>query len=145
MDKARQAVIDNLNNVLTGENMAIKTYERFLKKLPESIEKAQLVEFYKDHQRHAKELTDRVQQLGGRPSKGVGVIGIMAVNRIKLQTMLVPDLKDIIQNLCHGEKMGITVTQEMVKGDLDATSLELVKDILAQDLKHVEKLETMLH
>jgi bacterioferritin len=44
-----------------------------------------------------------------------------------------------------GEYRGIRMAEEVVKGDLDNESMELVKSLLEEDRSHVGKISSFIH
>jgi bacterioferritin len=52
---------------------------------------------------------------------------------------------DILTDAGIGEYRGIRMAEEIVKGDLDAESLSLIKDILDEDRGHVGRLGGFIH
>jgi bacterioferritin len=141
MDKK---VVKELNAYLKGEYMAIKAYEGFMERIKDNSIKGELRKIQRDHKRHAIKVSDRIHALGGKPVKGAGLMGTMSdvKNLIKRNS---DDTRFIIKDAGAGEYRGIQMAEEVVKGDLDAESLELVKSLLEEDRSHVEKLSNFIH
>lgn len=141
MDKK---VINELNAYLKGEYMAIRSYENFIEKIKDQSVKKEFQEIQSDHMRHAARVSQRITELGGKPVKGPGFMGVMSglKNMIKRNGS---DTEFIIKDAGNGEYRGIKTAEEVVKGDLDEESLKLIKDILEEDRRHVGKLNNYLH
>jgi bacterioferritin len=141
MDKK---VINELNAYLKGEYMAIKSYENYIGRIKDQFVKKEFREIQSDHKRHASRVSQRITELGGRPVKGPGLMGVMSSlkNLVKRNGN---DTEFIIRDAGNGEYRGIRTAEEVVKGDLDADSLKLIKDILEEDRSHVGKLSNYLH
>lgn len=141
MDKR---VVKELNAYLKGEYMAIKAYEGYIHRIKDSNLKEELKSIQKDHKKHAVKVSERIRQLGGKPAKGAGMIGFMS----DIKNLVKPGKDDtgfILKDAGAGESRGINMAEEVVKGDLDAESLKLVKSLLEEDRGHVGKLKGYLH
>ena len=71
--------IKELNAFLKGEYMAIDSYDIF-------IQKANNQRIQQEHKLHALQISERIQNLGGRPVSGLSIIGKIAetVSNIKI-------------------------------------------------------------
>ena len=141
MDKK---VINELNAYLKGEYMAIKAYDGFLERVIDTGAAEELRNIQDDHKQHARKVAERIRSLGGRPVKGPGLMGAMSdiKNMVKRNS---DDTTDIILDAGRGEYRGIQMAEEVVKGDLDAESMKLVKELLQEDRSHVGKLGDFIH
>lgn len=141
MDKK---VVKELNAYLKGEYMAIKSYGDFIERTKDQSVKQELQNIQQDHKRHAEKVSDRINQLGGRPVKGPGFMGVMSdmKNLVKRNSN---DTDFILKDAGRGEYKGIQMAEEVVKGDLDAESMNLIKGILDEDRDHVGKLGSYMH
>jgi bacterioferritin len=137
-------VINELNTFLEGEFMAIHGYERFIQNVEEPGVKSEFQKIQQDHKTHAALVAERIQNLGGVPSDGPGIKGMMSemMNKFKQSS---DDTKFIIKDACDGENKGIKMAEEIVKGDLDPESRKLIEDILDKDREHVTLLNNMIH
>lgn len=141
MDKK---VIRELNAYLKGEYMAIKAYESYIHRIKDYEIREELQKIQKDHKKHAAKVSGRIRQLGGRPVKSAGMMGVMSdmKNLLKRNS---DDMQYILKDANRGECRGINMAEEVVKGDLDAESLKLVKSLLDEDRGHVGKLRGYIH
>jgi len=137
------SVIKELNTFLKGNYMAIQAYERYIHHIDDSDIKQTLQKIQKDHKEHAMLVAERIQNLGGIPVDDVGMVGSVAelINKIKGPTK---DLAPILKDALVGEHRGIEKSKEILNGDLDPVSLELVKAILNHDQKHVDLLDELI-
>ena len=137
-------VVNELNAYLKGEYMAIKAYDNFINRIKEPAMRLELQKIQKDHKQHAVKVSGRIRDLGGTPAKGPGLMGTMAdmKNLLKRNS---DDTKFILQDANNGEYRGIKMAEEVVKGDLDAESLKLVKGLLEEDRSHVGRLSSYIH
>lgn len=140
----QQDVIQELNAVLEGNYMAIEAYENYIQKTEDQHMKEVLQQIQQEHKRHSMLIAERIQDLGGRPVEGTGLKGKMVrwINQVKGRTQE-PD--DILRDAIAGEKRGIELSRELVEGDLDEVSLNLIKDILQRDEQHIQQLQQLLH
>jgi bacterioferritin len=135
--------INELNAYLKGEYMAIDSYEQFIEKVQDNKLKAQFQNIQQDHKRHAIKVAQRIQNLGGRPTGGVGFTGKVAeaVSSVKYMGK---DDSFLLHQAFNGENKGIQMAEEIVKGDLDKHSAELVRDLLNEDRGHLNTLENLI-
>lgn len=137
------SVIKELNTFLEGNFMAVHAYEKYIHHIDDPEIKQNLQKIQQDHKQHAMVIAERIQNLGGIPVNDVGMMGNVAelINKIKGSAKnLAPILKDALL----GEQRGIEKSKELLNGDLDPESLELVKGILKHDQKHVDLLDELI-
>ena len=137
-------VVKELNEFLEGNYMAIHAYDKFIHHIDDPICKDKLQEIQKEHKMHAMQIAERIQDLGGIPADDVGWKGSIAEFMADM-TQSTDGTQHILQDALTGEQRGIEKSREILEGDLDPESLELVKSILHRDEKHVEELNGMLH
>ncbi|MGI6538407.1 MAG: ferritin-like domain-containing protein [Caldicoprobacterales bacterium] len=135
--------VKTLNELLRGEHMAIHSYECVMPSLTEDTRK-QIDSILQDHKNHAAELADRITSLGGIPEESTGMAGMMSRAKLKIESKL-QDKKSILKELYDGENKGIALVEQIIKGDLDSDSREMVDKILRTDKEHLKKLERMIH
>lgn len=136
--------VNELNALLKGEHMAIDAYEDYIQRIEDSEIRNSLQKIQQDHKLHSIMIAERIQTLGGKPAKGVGIGGKVAetVTSIKHRSMHEPVI--ILKTAYDGEDNGIKMATEIVKGDLDSESAYLVKDILNGDRTHLETLNSLI-
>lgn len=140
---AKQITIKTLNDFLAGNYMAIEAYENYIQHIDEPAMKNTLQQIQQNHKQHAMLVAERIQNLGGEAVHGTGMQGSIAqlFNKIKGPT---DGIHSILKDALAGEQRGIKVSQELVKGDLDAESMRLVQEILNDDVQHVELLHQLI-
>jgi bacterioferritin len=135
--------INELNAFLKGEYMAIESYENFIKKANSPNVKAELQRIQQEHKHHAERISERIQNLGGRPVNGLDVKGKIAEAVSTLKNIGNKTDTDIIFEAYRGEDMGIRIGSETVRGDLDNESMSLIGNIINQDKTHLDTLRNL--
>lgn len=136
--------IDELNSVLKGEEMAVQAYERYLKDIHDNNVKEKFQSIQQDHKRHASDISTRIQDLGGQPNYGTGISGVMANAKLAFQDAINNDTLHILKQAYDGEDKGIAMVEEIIKGDLDKDSMNLVNGIMSTDHQHLRDLAKMI-
>jgi len=136
--------LNELNAVLKGEQMAIDAYERYIQELEDDHIKEVFQHIQQDHKRHASELAERIQTLGGSPEYNTGFAGFMASARATMEGIGSMDRADILKKAYDGEDKGIAMAEEIIKGDLDKESMGLVKQILSEDHNHLRRMVRLI-
>lgn len=137
--------IKELNAFLKGEHMAIHVYEKYMENINDPNIKSELQKIQIDHKQHAIRLAERIQNLGGHPCSDVGVAGEIGQIISGIRGINKKDTKSIVMQAYTGEKNGIQMADELVKGDLDDQSRTLVNDILDVDRGHLTKLDEFIN
>jgi bacterioferritin len=137
-------VIKELNSFLKGQYMGIHAYEHLLQNLEDAEVKKQFQRIQQEHKLHAQKIAERIQNLGGVPVDDEGMMG--KIQGYFSQFTTPHTTEEIIKRALKGEDYyGIHLSGEIVKGDLDDESQRIVDDILADDQKHVDFLNGLLH
>lgn len=136
-------VIDTLNKFLKGQYMGIHAYEHHIQKLNDPYIKSEFQRIQQDHKNHALKVAERIQNLGGTPVDDEGIIG--SIQGFISQFMIPDTSSGIIKSALTGENYyGIQISEEIVKGDLDPESRQLIEDVLDIDRQHVDFLNRLL-
>lgn len=136
-------VIDTLNEFLRGQYMGIHAYEYHIQKLEDPYIKSEFQRIQQEHKNHASKVAERIQNLGGTPVNDEGFIG--SIQGFIGQFRIPETTSGIVESALKGEDyFGIQISEEIVKGDLDPESHQLIKDILDKDREHVEYLNRLL-
>ncbi|UOQ93919.1 ferritin-like domain-containing protein [Halobacillus shinanisalinarum] len=130
------------NAFLKGQYKGIHAYEHFIEKLKDIKNEFQNIQ--KDHKQHASIVEERVQNFGGVPVDDEGVVG--SVQNFISQWTIPDTTEGIVETTLKGEDYyGIEISEEIVKGDLDLESHQLIKEILDKDRQHVEMLNSYIY
>ncbi|WP_028785098.1 ferritin-like domain-containing protein [Thalassobacillus devorans] len=135
--------IKELNAFLKGQYMGIHAYEHLIQRVDEPGIKQELQNIQQEHKMHAMEIAERIQHLGGNPVDDEGFIGSMQ-NFISRFTT--PDSTEgILESALKGEDVyGLHLSEEIVKGDLDPESKQMIERILDEDRKHLQILKGLM-
>lgn len=136
-------VIKTLNQFLQGQYMGIHAYEHHIQKLKDPSIKGEFQRIQQEHKQHALKVAERIQNLGGTPVDDEGIIG--SVQGYFSQFMIPDTTEGIIKNALNGEdNYGIRMSENIVRGDLDRESRQLIEEILDRDREHVDFLNNLL-
>lgn len=128
-------VVDTLNELLQGEQMAIHIYDR-TKKLQEDEQVAHmLARFEQDHKSHAKELAKMIEELGGEPQTKLGFPGLMANLMSMVNSLRGPE--HLLRQVYDGEDKGVNAYEERL-AKLDPAFQAKLKKFLEEDHNHLK-------
>lgn len=139
-----KTTINELNAFLKGINMAIDNYEKYIESVDNKEVKTEFQKIQQDHKKHAIQVAKRIQDLGGSPADGVGLSGKAAEVMTDIMHIGRTHVKDYLDDAYNGEKQGIKMVDEIVKGDIDSDSMHLVNSILAKDKQHLDTLNQLM-
>ena len=80
-------LISLLNDLLQLDHDAILAYEAAIERLEDPTCQAKLGEFMSDHQRHTRELSERIQLLGGTPKDKPDAKQILTKGKVMLANL----------------------------------------------------------
>lgn len=124
--------------------MGIHAYEHHIQKLKDPYIKREFQRIQQDHKNHALKVAERIQNLGGTPVDDEGFFG--SIQGFIGQFRIPDNSSGIIENALKGEDYyGIQISEEIVKGDLDPESGQLIEEVLNKDRQHVDFLNRLLH
>src|SRR5690606_11918694 len=126
-----------------GEYMAIHSYEHYIQNISNPTVKKALQKIQQEHKQHASKTAERIQNLGGKPVEDNGFKLSIMEGMKKLKGIPV-HTEEILKDAIRGQEMGINITEEIVKGDLDPESLQIVSANLAEDRMHIDELNSMM-
>ena len=137
-------VINHLNTLFKGEQMAIESYEKFIRSSEDDKIKSSLREIQHDHREHAIKLAERIQSIGGKPDYGTGITGAISNLRLTLETRNKNGSVEILKRAYDGEDKGIAMAEKAIKSDLDEESKKLLDGILSDDHDHLKSMLSLL-
>ena len=138
-----EAVIKELNAYLKGEFMGIHSYEQYIQQVTDPTIKTELQRIQREHKEHAAKTAERIQDLGGKAVNDNRIMLSMREGMMKLKGT--PDTVDeILLSAIKGQEIGMKMTEEIVRGDLDPESKQLVAENLDQDREHINHLNDLM-
>lgn len=135
--------IKELNTALKGEHMAIESFDYYIQDAKDEDTKKKLMDMQQQHQFHAIQLSERIQQLGGNPLNSSGVTGIMAEIKNKVTPKKYVD-NNMIKSIMQGEELGIQSYGEIMANLNDGSNQKLAEEMLIESVRIVEKLNQMV-
>jgi bacterioferritin (cytochrome b1) len=139
-DAIKNSSIKELNAILKGEYMAIDAYKKYVDSISDTNAKTELQKIENEHKNQAQILTKRIQDLGGKAKQSSGVLGKVALTLSSVKDIGNNKPSSFVKKALNGESNGVKLVSEMVKGDLDSTSMNLVNSMLNQDKAHINTL-----
>lgn len=139
-----EVAIKELNAFLKGQYMGIHAYENLIQSTEDFYLKKELQKIQQDHKIHAMRIAERIQNLGGTPVSNEGFRG--SIQNYVGKITAPKSIDEILRKALKGEEYyGIHISHEIVEGDLDPQSMQLVDEILDHDEKHVDTIKKLLH
>ena len=142
MDRDKDS-IKVLNELLQGEYMAVESFNNFISRVEDDRIKNGLQDVQKQHRENIDILANYIQNIGGQADENLGMKGKMAELKLNLDLIKSND-EDIIKEAIEGETNGIEMTEKILRGNLDDKSRDLTGEILANDRKSIDKLNSLL-
>jgi bacterioferritin len=136
----KNSSIKELNAILKGEYMAIDAYKKYVDSISDINAKAELQKIQDEHKNQAQMLTNRIEELGGKAKQSSGVLGKVALTISSVKDIGNNKPSSFVKKALNGESNGVKLVTEMVKGDLDSTSMHLVNSMVNQDKDHINTL-----
>jgi bacterioferritin len=104
--------------------------------------KTALQKVQQNHKEHVARIAERIQNLRGKAVEENGFMGSIRESMMNLKGY--PDsIEEILKGIIKGQQMGIRATEEIVRGDLDPDSLQIVANNLAEDPSHIDQLNSL--
>ncbi|SET47288.1 bacterioferritin [Oceanobacillus limi] len=136
-------VVEELNTLLRGTYMGIRSLEHYIQKVEDDALKSESQSMQQETKLNAQKLAERIQNLGGVPADSEGASGRM--HSFMHQMMLSDDSDKMVQDAIKGlDKYGVEYSEEIVKGDLDPISKQLVEEVIDTNRRHAERLKHLL-
>lgn|SRR5690554_3726900 len=137
-------IVESLNQLIKGEHMSIDAFNIYISKLKDQNVMYKFQEIQDQHRENIKQLSHYIHGLDGQAEENTGLSGRMAKIKMNMQTSSDIPASDYIKKAIEGMTKGIAMTEELLRGDLDASSRELVGQILERDRESIEKLNDLI-
>lgn len=140
---SNEVIIEELNTLLRGTYMGIRSFEHYIQKVEDEELKRVFQFMQQDVKLNAQKLSERIQNLGGIPADGEGFSGSM--HSFMHNAMLPNDSTEIIEDALKGlDQYGVQYSEELVRGDLDPKSRQIAEEVIDTSRKQIEKLRHYL-
>ncbi|WP_449622713.1 DUF2383 domain-containing protein [Robertmurraya sp. Marseille-Q9965] len=137
-------IVEELNTLLRGTYMGIRALEHHIQQLENVEVKQYFQSIQQEIKENASKIAEQIQNLGGIPADDEGISG--SIHSYMHKVMLPHDTRLIIKDALHGlDNYGVEYSEELVKGDLDATSKQIVEEVIDTNRRHIENLRHLLH
>jgi bacterioferritin len=141
---SKEVIIEELNTLLRGTYMGIRSFEHYIQKAEENELKKVFQSMQQEVKLNAQKLAVRIQNLGGVPADGEGFSG--SIHSFMHKAMLPDDTKEMIEDALKGlDHYGVQYSEELVRGDLDSESRQLAEDVIDTSRRQIEQLKQLLH
>lgn len=137
--------IKELNIFLKGEYMAISAYENYIQRVGDPDVRYQLQKIQQKHKDHAKLLSERIQNLGERPTANEGLMGNVFNRVSQITERNDTDPFFVLKDAYDGEKKGINEVSEISFDNVDAESNNMINNILDEDRQDLTTLKTLMN
>lgn len=142
--KNNEETISALNQLLQGENMAVDTFNIFISKLNDEKAKKVFQKVQNQHRENMNTLANYIQNIDGEPKEKLGLKGVMADMKLKVEIDDPTHTSDIIKKAIDGETFGINMAEKVLRGNLDDNSREVAGDILHKDRASLDRLNSLI-
>ena len=136
--------INNLNSILEGEYIAINSFDTLIEHSNDENFKNKLQKIQQTHKQHAFQIATRIQDLGGNPTRGIGIEGVIAETISNIKHIGTTDTTTYLKEALQGEKMGIKIINELLAGSSDPNSAQLLNTITSEYQTNVNSLDTLI-
>ncbi|MGY3716268.1 DUF2383 domain-containing protein [Sutcliffiella cohnii] len=138
-----EVVIEELNTLLRGTFMGIRSYEHYIQQVEDEELKKTFQSMQQEVKENAQKLAERIQNLGGVPADSEGFTGKMHsyMHKAMLSDNPHQQLEDAVKGL---DNYGVQYSEEVVKGDLDPESKQIAEEVINTSRKQVDILKQLL-
>lgn len=141
---ASDHLVRKLNDLIELDHDAIEAYEAAIERLESPAYKTQLREYCNDHERHVRDLTDRVRQLGGKPAEGPDMMKILTKGKVVIADLIGQDRAILMAMRANEEVTNKRYEVALEMDDLDAQTRTLLQTNLGDERRHRAWIEAQL-
>lgn len=125
-------LLNDLDTFLKGTNMGLDAFEKYIHKAESPEIKAVMQKIYNMYRRHSALLNERIIEVGGSPSDGVGIIGKLAEIYEDIKHIGVNSDSELLEIAFQSCKTGFTMGEKFIEEHeyLDETTMSLIKDLV---------------
>lgn len=136
MTSASETIIRKLNDLIELDHDAIAAYEAAIERLEHPGYKAQLREYCDDHERHTRNLAERVVQLGGEPASGPDMMKILTKGKVVIADIIGNDRAILMAMRANEEVTNKRYELALDVDGMDAQTRSIVEANLADERRH---------
>ncbi|MBB5171888.1 DUF2383 domain-containing protein [Texcoconibacillus texcoconensis] len=137
-------VVEELNTLLRGTYMGVRSFEHYIQEVENDELKHDFQSMQQEQKQNASKIAERIQNLGGTPADDEGMSG--SVHSFMHKVMLPDDTNKIIEDALKGiDYYGVQYSEELVRGDLDETSRQIVEEVINTNREQSDRLRQLLH
>lgn len=124
--------------------MGIHGFEQYIQKVNNQELTRSFQQIQQEQKQNAQKIAERIQNLGGIAADDEGISG--SLHSFMHKFMIPDDEKSIVKDAIEGlDKYGVHYSEELVKGDLDPHSKQIVDETINDSRRHAEQLRQFLH
>src|SRR5665647_1166586 len=113
--------IKSLNSILEGEYMAINSFDDLIEHANDSNIKSELQKIQQSHRQHASQISIEIQNLGGNPSRSIGIEGVVSETISNIKHIGTTDTTSYLKEAVQGEIIGINSVNELIASNIVPT------------------------
>lgn len=132
-----------LSKMLSGENMGINIYNKYIKKLPEGQYKREIESFKAEHMRHKTRLENIINRNKMEVSSEIGIQGKFSELMVSTKLVFINSPKAIIEEVKKGEEMAAKYSEKYLSEFSDSIKPDIEK-MLKEDRERIKKVEKIL-
>lgn len=140
MDKNK--LVQSLNDYLQNEYRGIHTYECYIQQTQDPSVKYELDRIKRFHQQQAIQIANQIQNLGGQAVEEHDVMAEFGEDMMDVKD-IPKSTQDILQKALKTHEEGLSKTEEILKGDLDSESSQMLDAHLNRDKKNLLQLNQL--
>ena len=137
--------IKNLNSILEGEYMAINSFDALIQHANDVNAKNELQKIQQTHKQHAAEISIKIQNLGGNPPDSIGIEGMVSETISNIKHIGATDNTSYLKEALQGEYMGMKAVNELLAGNTDPNSDQLLNTIINEHQTNVNSLNNLIN
>lgn len=145
VDNMNRESIEDLNSILEGEYMAINSFDALIEHANDENIKNELQKIQQNHRHHATQIATRIQDLGGNPSDGIGIQGAITASISNIKHIGTTGATSYLKEALEGENMGIKIANELLAGNADPSSSQLLNTIISEYQTNVNSLDNLIN
>lgn len=145
VDNMNSEDIKNLNSILEGEYIAIKSFDGLIRHADDVNAKNELKKIQKTHKQHASQLSTKIQDLGGNPHRGIGIDGMVSGTISNIKHIGTTDNVSYLKEALQEENLGTKAVNEMLTSNTDLSSDQLLNEIISQHQTNINSLNNLIN